>query len=109
MGDDDAVDVALFGQGCNALAEGDEVLVGEALGSDLEDLLAAHGGHPGQLGHTGNQLVHRHLGCLVGGAVGGAGAGTGDGAAGGEDDDIGLVGEGRQGGEKAGGDQRAAG
>jgi hypothetical protein len=61
-----------------------------------------------RVGHAGDQLVHRHLGGLVGGAVGDIGAGPGDGAAGGQDDDIRLVGKGRQ-GQEAGEHQQAAG
>jgi hypothetical protein len=95
VGDDDAIDVGLLGQCRNALGEGEQMFVGEALGGDLEDLLAAHVGDVAQSRDAGDQLVHRHLGGLVGGALGRIGASAGDGAAGGQDDDVGFVGKSR--------------
>jgi hypothetical protein len=110
VGDDDAVHVSLAGQGGDALAQGDQVFVGEALGGDLEDLVAAHVGQVLELGHAGDELVHRHLGGLVGGAVGHAGARAGNGAAGGQDDHAGLVGGvGRQAAGEARGEQTGEG
>ena len=96
VGDHDAVHIALLGQGRYALGQGQQVVVGEAFGSDLEDLFTAHIGHLGQFGQASQQLVYRHLGGRVGGAVDGGGAGTGNGAAGGQHHDIGL-GSGRNG------------
>jgi hypothetical protein len=91
VGDDDAVDVLAVGQLGDALAQLEQVVVGDAFGGDLHDLLAAHVGDVGQFRHAGDQLVDAELGGLVGGAVGGAGTGTGDGAAGGEDHHVGEL------------------
>jgi hypothetical protein len=100
---------ACLASAATRLAEREQVFVGEALGGDLEDLLAADLGDLTQSRDAGDQLVHRHLGGLVGGALGGIGAGAGDGAAGGQDDDVGFVGKSRKGREAGGSDQRAAG
>ncbi|MCY1372933.1 hypothetical protein D9M69_601720 [compost metagenome] len=89
MGDDDAVHVRLLGQGRDALGQRHEVVVGEAFGSHLEHLLAAHIGDLGQLGQAGDQLLDADLGGRVGGAVDGRGAGAGDGAAGRQDHHVG--------------------
>jgi hypothetical protein len=89
VGDDDAVHVRLLRQRGHALGERQQVVVGEAFGSDLEHLLAAHVGDLRKFGQAGDQLVDADLGGRVGGAVHGRGAGTGDGAAGGQDHHIG--------------------
>ena len=91
VGDHDAVDVVLLEQRGDALAEGDQVVVAEALRSDLEDLVAAHVGDVGQLRQAGDQLVDGHFGGLIGSAVGGVRAGPGDRPAGGEDHHVGLA------------------
>jgi len=87
-----AIDIALLDQRRDALAEGHQVIVGEALRGNLENLITTHLGNRLQLRNAGNELVDRHLGCLIGGAVGHIGTGTGDCATGGEDDDVRLVG-----------------
>ena len=94
--DDDAVDVVALHERRHAAAQLDQVLVGEALGCDLKDLLAAHVGGVLQLRNPGEELVHRDLGRLIGRAGSGRGAGPGDRAAGGQNHDVGKVGRGRR-------------
>ena len=92
MGDDDAIDIIAFGQLGNPAAQLQQVVVGDALGSNLHHLLAAHVGQLAQFGNTGNQLVDTDFGCRVSGAVGSAGTCSGNGAASGQNDDVGFAG-----------------
>ncbi|MNY07316.1 hypothetical protein D3C86_1401150 [compost metagenome] len=98
--DDDAVHVRLLQQFGHALGQLQQALVVEAFRADLEDLLALDVGDLRDLGHRGDDLVHRHHGRLVGRRVGGRCAGAGDGAARADDDHIGLA---RLGGGGSGG------
>ena len=90
VGDNDAIHIGLLGQGRNALGQRQQVVVGKALGGNLEYLFTRDVGNIGQLRQPGQQLVHGHFGGRVGGAVGRRSTCTGNRPASGQHHHVGF-------------------